>query len=74
MNALMVLLKDTMIWIILTGLIAVPIIAWVMFLTYHAFSVSANLKGKKGVILFIIGILIGEIISKVLIYSIFLHT
>lgn len=56
----------------LTFLVLIPFVAWNLVLTYNAFSVSANLKGKKGILLFIIGIIVGEIISKALIYGMIL--
>ena len=37
-------------------------------LMFQSFRISCNLKGSKAVVLFIAGILIGEVISKVSFY------
>jgi hypothetical protein len=51
-------------FIIMTILI-LPLIVWVFALNYNAFSVSTNLKKGKAVITFIAGIIIAEVISKI---------
>ncbi|CAG5012697.1 hypothetical protein DYBT9275_05229 [Dyadobacter sp. CECT 9275] len=54
-------------------LILIPVI-WLVTLMYHAFTISANLKGNRAVFGFIGGLLAAEILSKVLIgYLIILY-
>lgn len=45
-------------------------VIWMIYLMYHSFSVACNLSGPKAVILFIIGLLAAEALSKTLIYYI----
>jgi hypothetical protein len=44
------------------------IVIWTIALMYNAYSVSANLKGSKATISFIIGLILAEAISKVFYY------
>ncbi len=53
---------------IIVILISLPFIIWSIALMYNGFKVSTNLKGAKLVISFIIGILIAETLSKILIF------
>jgi hypothetical protein len=50
------------------GVISVPIIVWYIALMYNALKVSTGTKGTKLTIGFIGGILVAEVISKLLIY------
>jgi len=50
---------------VLAMLIAV---VWMVMLMFQSFRISCNLKGGKAVVLFIAGILVGEVISKVSFY------
>jgi hypothetical protein len=52
---------------ILQSLIVLPLIVWLIALHYNAYSVSANLKGQKAVWTFIAGLIIAEILSKVIV-------
>ncbi len=52
-------------------LLSAPILVWQVALMYHAFRVSLGVSGSKSVVVFIAGILVAEIVSKVLIY--FIH-
>jgi hypothetical protein len=56
--------------IMLLALMIVPFIVWTVALMYNAYSISANLKGPKAIWSFIVSLLIGEIISKIIIYYI----
>lgn len=42
---------------------------WMIILMYHAFRISCNLKGTRLVAGFIIGLLVAEVLSKLLLYS-----
>lgn len=66
----MVVLQNNMFWIILVTIIIIPVIIWYIILLYNAYSVSANLKGIKGIGIFIISLIISEILSKILMYFI----
>jgi len=50
------------------GIISVPIIVWYIALMYNGLKVSTGTKGTKLTIGFIGGILVAEVISKLLIY------
>ena len=50
------------------GIISVPIIVWYIALMYNGLKVSTGTKGIKLTIGFIVGILVAEVISKLLIY------
>ena len=52
-------------------LILVLMIIWMVVLMYRAFSVSCNLKGAKGIWIFILALLVAESISKYVIYLVY---
>jgi hypothetical protein len=52
--------------VITEALISLPIIIWIIVLMYNAFAVSTNLKGGKAATAFIAGVIIAEVISKVI--------
>lgn len=56
--------------LLISALFLFIFVVWSMLLKYNAYSVSANVKGTKGIVSFIVAIFICEIISKVLIYYI----
>jgi len=57
-------------FIVLIGLLIILVITiWMVILMYKAFSVSCNVKGGKAVTFFIVVIIIGEILSKVVLIS-----
>lgn len=57
--------------VITLTLICLPVFVWMLMLMYQAFSVSANLKGNKAVVIFIVALLVAEVVSKALMYLIF---
>lgn len=57
--------------VIIVALVTLPFIVWYIALLYNAFSVSANVKGGKAAAAFIGGLVIAEIISKVIILRIY---
>ncbi|KGN81139.1 hypothetical protein HW49_04495 [Porphyromonadaceae bacterium COT-184 OH4590] len=56
--------------VIVFVLFSVLIAVWVIALMYNAFKVSTGAKGTKLVFGFIIGLIVAEVISKILIYNI----
>ena len=50
-------------------LLTLPLLVWMIVLMYNAYTVSCNVKGGKAVATFIAGLVLAEIISKVVIYS-----
>lgn len=62
-------LHDNIVVVLLFIIVIIAIVVWAVVLLYNAFSVSGNLKGTKGKIVFTIALLISEIISKILIYN-----
>ncbi len=51
-------------------IIMISAVIWMCFLMYRSYSLCCNLKGSKAVISFIAGIIIAEIVSKILIKKI----
>lgn len=45
----------------------IVLLVWMIILMYKAFSVSCNLRGAKAIGMFILGLLLAEILSKILI-------
>ncbi|MDU1891269.1 MAG: hypothetical protein E6767_11315 [Dysgonomonas sp.] len=69
-DELTTMLKDNILGITLTVFVILIPAIWNIILKYNAYSVSANIKGNKGVMSFIIALLISEVITKVLNYFI----
>ncbi len=63
--------SGTMAGLIVSGLVALIVIIWVIALFYNAYSVSTNLKGGKATWSFIASLLIAEILSKIILISLF---
>jgi len=53
---------------IIAMIVTLLVIIWMIALMYRSYSVSCNVKGPKAVGTFIAALIIGEILSKVLIY------
>lgn len=58
-------------WIVfLSGtLLLIPCIVWMIALLYQAYTVSTGLKGSKAIVSFIVALLLAEILSKFIHYS-----
>ncbi len=67
-QAMQAMLIDKIGPIMIMALLSIVILIWYVVLMYNAFSVSGNLKGSKGGWIFAIGLLVSEVLSKVLIY------
>lgn len=52
--------------LIIFGLIAFVFTIWTVILMYNAYSVSANLKGAKAVVSFIVALVIAEVLFKII--------
>ncbi|MBA3898636.1 MAG: hypothetical protein H0X62_00250 [Bacteroidetes bacterium] len=48
----------------LFSIISILVIVWMVVLMYRAYSISCNIKGTKGVISFIVALILAEILSK----------
>ena len=57
--------------LIIFGIISIPVGIWVIALMYNAFKVSTGAKGPKLIAIFITGLILAEIISKVFIHYIY---
>jgi len=57
-------------WVV--ALVSVWSAIWMIVLLYHAFTVSANLKGVKAAITFTISLILAEILSKIILHYIYL--
>jgi hypothetical protein len=62
------------IWLIIYGFITIIFTIWIIALMYNAYSLSANIKGAKAIISFIVTLIIAEAISKYTIIKLFLLT
>ncbi len=56
--------------VILSGLVGIAFVAWMVALMHNAFTTSCNLKGSKAVWSFVIGLIVAEILSKIILQSI----
>ena len=65
LDELMVTIKDNIGMIVLNAIVGLVFIAWTIILRYNAYSVSANLKGSKAIVSFVIALFISEILSKI---------
>ncbi len=52
--------------VIVLMLLTIPIMVWTIILMFNAFAVSTNLKGGKAATAFIAGLILAEVISKVI--------
>jgi len=57
--------------VIIEGIFSIPLLVWTIALMYNAFAVSANLKGGKSAAAFIGGLIVAEIISKIILHFAF---
>jgi hypothetical protein len=68
LQAALDLMRENIVWL-LFGMVGVIFIAiWFIILMYNAYSISANVKGKQGILSFIAALLISEIGALVLIH------
>jgi len=51
------------------ALAMLPLICWVVALMYQSYSVSCNVKGGKAIGTFVAGLILAEIISKIVLYQ-----
>jgi hypothetical protein len=64
---MMAFLQSNMVWMVPMALISILVLVWFIYWFYQAYSVSANLKGNKGIVSFIVALLVSEAVSKILI-------
>ena len=69
MNAPAIIFENigALIILMIVGLVILIMLIWMIVLMYRAFAVSFNVTGWKAVVSFIIGLIIAEVISKVVI-------
>lgn len=53
--------------VMVSAVIMIPILIWVFVLLFNGFKTATNAKGIKHTLLFILGVILSEIISKILI-------
>lgn len=53
--------------IIMSAVLAITALIWLITLLYNGYKIATNAKGKKTVFLFIVGLLLAEIVSKIFI-------
>ncbi len=59
---------------ILLSIVSLLLSIWMIALMYNAFTVSANIKGGKALIVFIACLLIAEISAHIILHQIYRHT
>ncbi len=57
------------IYLIVSGIISLLLIIWFIALQFKAYKISTNLKGANLIVSFILGLIIAEILSKIIIYQ-----
>lgn len=57
------------IYLIISGIISLLLTIWFIVLLFKAYKISTNLKGANLIVSFILGIIIAEILSKIIIYQ-----
>lgn len=57
------------IYLIISGIASLLLIIWHIVLMFSAYKISTNLKGANLIVSFILGLIIAEIVSKILIYQ-----
>lgn len=57
------------IYLIISGIVSLLLIIWYIVLMFSAYKISTNLKGANLIVSFILGLIIAEIVSKILIYQ-----
>jgi hypothetical protein len=55
------------------SIIGMVFIIWMIALLYNAFSVSGNIKGGKATAVFIAGLIIAEVLSKIIFHQLYHH-
>lgn len=66
LQSMIQLLSENIIWLILTSIVSIVVMVWWIALMYNAYSISSNLKGTKAGVSFAIGLIVAEILSKIL--------
>ena len=57
--------------LIIFGVLSIPVIIWFIALMYNGFRVSTGAKGAKLIVGFIVGLIVAEIVSKILIFQMY---
>ena len=59
-------IRSLAIGLVVGALVILAGIIWMVALMWKAFSISCNIKGGRAIALFIVAVLIGEVVSKLL--------
>lgn len=69
-NEIMQAVKENIVMITMISIISILVMIWSIVLKYNAYSVSTNIKGVIGGVSFTIGIIICEILSRLINYMV----
>ncbi|MDR2086844.1 MAG: hypothetical protein LBP72_06675 [Dysgonamonadaceae bacterium] len=69
-EAIMIFFREHLVGLLFGVLFMLILLIWSVFLMYNAYSVSANIKGGKGIASFIAALFVAEIISKIALFLI----
>jgi len=60
---------SAIVMLVIMVLITLALIVWSVSLLYNGYKTAVNGKGAKAIVLFIVGIVVAEIVSKIVIIS-----
>lgn len=64
------IIEDNIVMITLISILSILIIVWTVALKYNAYTISANIRGAKAIVSFIVAIIISEILARIINYII----
>jgi len=60
---------DMILFLLVASVVALTVVAWMLVLMYRAFAVSCNVGKAKAIIVFIVAVLLGEVLSKIILVA-----
>ena len=57
---------DLIAFSLVAAVVAIVVVAWMLVLMYRAYAVSCNVSGPKAIVLFVVAVLVGELLSKII--------
>ena len=57
---------DLIAFSLVAAVVAIVVVAWMLVLMYRAYAVSCNVSGLKAIVLFVVAVLVGELLSKII--------
>lgn len=60
---------DLIAFSLVAGVFAICVVAWMLVLMYRAYAVSCNVGGSKAIALFLVAVILGEVLSKIILIA-----